>query len=56
MLIEESRVFQVTTFGALHIHQRELDQKQVLLDVIVDRGRGGCTTHGSYARLDGKRN
>jgi hypothetical protein len=35
MLIEESRVFQVATFGALHLHQRELDQKQVLSDVIV---------------------
>jgi hypothetical protein len=35
MLIEESRVFQVATFGALHLHQSELDQKQVLLDVMV---------------------
>jgi hypothetical protein len=35
MLIEESRVFQVTTFGALHIHQNELDQNQLLLDVMV---------------------
>src|SRR5258708_2025855 len=35
MLIEESRVFQVATFGALHLHQRELDQNQVLLDVMV---------------------
>jgi methionine synthase I (cobalamin-dependent) len=35
MLIEESRVFQVTTFGTLHLHQSELDQSQVLLDVIV---------------------
>jgi hypothetical protein len=34
-LIEESRVFQVTTFGALHLHQGELDQNQVLLDVMV---------------------
>src|SRR6266852_946022 len=35
MLIEESRVFQVATFGTLHLHQRELDQDQVLLDVMV---------------------
>jgi hypothetical protein len=35
MLIEESRVFQVATFGALHLHQSELDQDQVLLDVMV---------------------
>ncbi len=35
MLIEESRVFQVTTFGTLHLHQSELDQSQVLLDVML---------------------
>jgi len=35
MLIEESRVFQVATFSALHLHQSELDQNQVLLDVMV---------------------
>lgn len=35
MLIEESRVFQVATFGTLHLHQSELDQSQVLLDVMV---------------------
>ena len=35
MLIEESRLFQVTTFGTLHLHQSELDQNQVLLDVMV---------------------
>jgi hypothetical protein len=35
MLIDESRVFQVATFGALDLHQSELDQGQVLLDVMV---------------------
>jgi hypothetical protein len=35
MLIEESRVFQVATFGSLHLHQSELDQDQVLLDVMA---------------------
>jgi hypothetical protein len=35
MLIEESRAFQVATFGALHLHLSELDQDQVLLDVMV---------------------
>jgi hypothetical protein len=35
MLIEESRVFQVATFSTLHLHQSELDQDQVLLDVMV---------------------
>src|SRR5258708_19464367 len=35
MLIEESRVFQVATFGTLHLHNSELDQNQLLLDVMV---------------------
>jgi hypothetical protein len=35
MLIEESRLFQVATFGTLHLHQSELDQSLVLLDVMV---------------------
>jgi hypothetical protein len=35
MLIEESRVFQVATFGALELHQGELDSGQVLADVMV---------------------
>jgi hypothetical protein len=35
MLIEESRVFQVVTFGTLHLHQGELDPNQLLLDVMV---------------------
>ena len=35
MLIDESRVFQVVTFQTLHIHQRELDQNDLLLDVMV---------------------
>ena len=35
MLVEESRIFQVTTFGTLHLHQNELDQNRVLSDVII---------------------
>ena len=35
MLVEESRVFQVTTFATLHLHRSELDEKQVLLYVMV---------------------
>jgi hypothetical protein len=35
MLVEESRVFEVATFGTLHLHRSELDHKQVLLDVMV---------------------
>jgi hypothetical protein len=35
MLIEESRLLQVTTFGTLHLHQSELDHSQVLSNVAV---------------------
>jgi|HubBroStandDraft_6_1064221.scaffolds.fasta_scaffold555716_2 hypothetical protein len=35
MLVEESRIFQVTTFGTLQLHQSELDQSEVLLDVVT---------------------
>jgi hypothetical protein len=35
MLVEESRIFQVSTFGMLHLHQKKLDQNQLLLDVIT---------------------
>jgi hypothetical protein len=35
MLVEESRIFQVSTFGTLHVHQGKLDQDQMLLDVIT---------------------
>lgn len=35
MLVEESRLFQVSTFQTLHLHQRELDADQVFLDIIA---------------------
>jgi len=35
MLIEESRIFQVSTFGTLHRHQNKLNPNQVLLDVMI---------------------
>ena len=35
MLVDESRIFEVTTFGALQRHQGELDRSQVLLDVEI---------------------
>ena len=35
MLVEESRIFQVSTFGTLHLNQSKLDQNQMLLDVIT---------------------
>jgi hypothetical protein len=33
MLVDESRILEVTTFGTLQRHQDELDRNQVLLDV-----------------------
>jgi hypothetical protein len=35
MLVEESRLLEVTTFGTLHLYQDELDQNQVLPDVLT---------------------
>jgi hypothetical protein len=35
MLVEESRIFQVTTFHTLHLHHSELNQDKLLLDVMV---------------------
>ena len=35
MLVEESRILEVTTFGTLQRHQNELDRKQVLPDVTI---------------------
>ena len=35
MLVEESRLFQVSTFRTLHIHHSKLNQNEVLLDVMT---------------------
>jgi hypothetical protein len=35
MLVEESRIFQVSTFGTLHLHHSELNHENVLLDVMT---------------------
>jgi len=35
MLVDESRLLQVSTFSALHLHQSELDHNRLLLDVVV---------------------
>ena len=51
MLIEESRIFQIVTFGMLHLHRSELDQRRLLRDS-GHRGRGGRATHGSRTQLD----
>ena len=33
LLVAESGIFQVVTFGMLHLHHTELDQKRLLRDV-----------------------
>jgi hypothetical protein len=35
MLVEESRLFELSIFGTLRVHQGELDTENVLLDVIT---------------------
>jgi hypothetical protein len=35
MLVEESRILEVTTFRTLQRHQSELNRSQVLLDVVI---------------------
>jgi hypothetical protein len=35
MIVEESRIFQVVTFGTLHLHRGELDTGQLLSAVII---------------------
>ena len=35
MLIDESRVFQVSTFATLNLHQGELNQSRLLLDIMI---------------------
>jgi hypothetical protein len=35
MLVEESRILEVTTFSTLHLHQSELNQNQALPDVLI---------------------
>ena len=35
MLIEESRIFQVSTFSTLHTHRSELNPNQLLSDIMI---------------------
>ena len=49
MLIEESRAFEVSAFGTLHLHQSELDQNQVLVDILVIADEVDARLHGSRA-------
>jgi hypothetical protein len=52
MLVEESRIFQVSTFGTLHHHPTKLDQDQVLLDGITsaDWARKPCAALARQGR------
>jgi hypothetical protein len=57
MLVEESRIFQISTFSTLHLHQSELDQSEVLLDVMIP-GRTvllGCCGLGRHKAAHGLR-
>jgi hypothetical protein len=55
MLMEESRVFQVATFDTLHLHQSELDQSQLLLDVMVIADEMDAQLMGTVRSLMGAR-
>jgi hypothetical protein len=35
MLVEESRIFEISTFGTLHAYRDELDKSQLLLAAII---------------------
>jgi hypothetical protein len=57
MLVDESRLLQVATFGTLQLHQSELDPGQLLLDVMViadevdfQLGRAVCDLETKRAR------
>jgi hypothetical protein len=54
MLVEESRIFQVVTFGMLHLHLGELDQRRLLLDVIVIADETDAQLMGAVRRLTAK--
>jgi hypothetical protein len=51
MLVEESRIFQVVTFGMLHLHQNELDQRRLLLDVVVIADEADAQLMGAVRSL-----
>jgi hypothetical protein len=54
MLVEESRIFQVVTFGMLHLHHCELDQRRLLLDVIVIADEADAQLMGAVRSLTAK--
>jgi hypothetical protein len=55
MLVEESRIFQIVTFGMLHLHRSELDPRGLLRHVVVIAGEADAQlmeADGSRAQLD----
>ena len=54
MLVEESRIFEVVTFGMLHLHFGELDQRRLLLDVIVIADEADAQLSEAMQQLDSK--
>ena len=54
MLVAESRIFQVVTFGMLHLHHSELDQKRLLLDVMVIADEADAQLMGAVRSLTAK--
>lgn len=45
-------IFQVVTFGMLHLHRSELDQRRLLRDVVVVADEADAQLYGSRAQLD----
>ena len=54
MLVEESRIFQVVTFGTLHLYLGELDQRRLLLDVVVIADEADTQLMGAVRSLTAK--
>jgi hypothetical protein len=54
MLVAESRIFQVVTFGILHLHHSELDQRRLLMDVMVIADEADAQLMGAVRSLTAK--
>ncbi|HVR24171.1 MAG TPA: hypothetical protein VMU26_12730 [Candidatus Polarisedimenticolia bacterium] len=54
MLVEESRIFQIVTFGMLHLHLSELDQRRLLLDVVAIADEADAQLMGAVRSLTAK--
>ena len=54
MLVEESRILQVVTFGMLHLHLSELDQRRLLLDVVAIAEEADAQLMGAVRSLIAK--